>query len=263
MSAAQSCRQKILFGKREPGCADLLKVFGQFDDLKTEANRVNAYNKFKEWAPTAKCYTTRETRGFAIQLQGKLETELKAPLIGPQPTVRIPHPPVLVNGVYTGHRGVGDSPEKVKALGGFDLWPDGKATLKKYQSAQDVTGIAGWLKDIGGRTKNCATFADYCRVAKLHERPTISTTVDKKCGGYDSGYVYEFKLNNVSQMLMPAALFGPDWQDKFQLVMYLESGKNVSNSSIVGINLNLPTNEVVFLTKIPIERITLIKSPKT
>ena len=261
--AALSCKQNILFNKREPGCAELLKLFAQFDGLKTEDNRVNAYKKFKEWAPTAKCYTDLKTQGLTLQLHAKLEAELKQPDVGPKPRVRIPHPPALVNGVYTGHRGVGDNLEKLKALGGFDLWPDGKATLKRFQSAQDLTGIAGWLKEIGGETKNCATFADYCRKARNHARPTISTTVDKKCGGYDSEYVYEFKLNNVSQMLMPAALFGPDWRDKFQLVMYLESGKNVSNSSIVGINLNLPTNEVVFLTKIPFERVTLIKSPKS
>jgi len=151
----------------------------------------------------------------------------------------------MYHDVYTGYRAEDDPWERRVEIRGLDLWSHGKATLQQHG------GILGWVKDITGEMKDAATFAVYCNETKDHSRPTISTTINKGCGGYAAGrYVYMFQFDDIHMMLMPKYLLGQGWKDEFQLEMYFEASKNIETSTVLGINLNLPTTEVVFLTPI-------------
>jgi len=244
--AVRTCKKQVVFGQREPACTTFRKECEKYESSYVEQTRLAAYRAFQEWSKTVKCSRDPSFRPFQVNLEKTLSV-LPPKVAGPR--VRKPHPPAIHNGVYTGYRGEDDPWAGIIEERGHDLWPDGKAALTRHG------GIEGWLKHITGEKKNCASFIEYCVGSRDHSRPTISTTINNSCGGYDGGYIYKFELDNVDQMLMPQQWLGKGWNDNFQFVIYYERGKSLRDSSIIGINLDVATTEVVFLTKIKPENI--------
>lgn len=172
-------------------------------------------------------------------------------------TGKLPQPKAIHNGACIVYRGDEREPDDI-GESGFDLWPAAKATLK--QSG----GIANWFCDQVYTThKNSGDFADYVRQAKNRSRPTISTSLDENCGGYDSGYIYKVKLPGCKQLEMSKAVMGKrapiPWATPLQL--YLDTG-NIGTANIIGVNLNLGTFEVAFLKKIDPKYIIQYREPK-
>jgi hypothetical protein len=252
--ARETCKSRIMFGEREPSCKALWDECEFFDRTLVEAARGKAHLTLVEWSRKAKCLGHPQFNSF----YGKLEVCLRTlPLAKAGPRKHKPHRPPIRNGTYTGYRGVEDSLDILRGRGGFGRWPAGERTLEASG------GVVGWLQKITAEKKNTASFIEYCVRAKDRSRPTISTTINDSCGGYDGGYIYKFDLPNVVQVPMPDILLGAGWEDSFRFMMYLEAGKTVEKSSIVGINLDVETTEVVFLTPIPIKHITQYRDARS
>jgi hypothetical protein len=161
--------------------------------------------------------------------------------------VTSPHP--IIDGIYTGQRGDNRPPGLIGQIG-FNFKPAGKGTLKQYG------GVRGFMKKFA-YTSECVKwggFVHYITNQKLGERPVISTSVGplKKNQGFTSNYHYKIVIPDMKEIELTEQhlQFTPEVPFELPLKAYIKKVCTLWNSPVLGINLNVATNEVAFVTKI-------------
>lgn len=232
------------------------KVFMEFLENPTQQKKKFAVQDLNDWKDELKLETSGPMMNqFIDDIEFTLNTT-DIPVLFKRP----PEPPAFdTHGTFVTYRGdtrdpkeIGGSkePKEIKGVG-FQLWPAAQQTLTNSK------GIQGWLAnwafamyhDTEGASGSRA-FADYCRASKDRGRPTISTSLDDGCGGYDSGYIYLINIDGLREYPLTEEVMGckVPWKPP-PLRLYLDQN-TIAKSTTVGINLCLSSWEVVFLTNI-------------
>ncbi len=147
----------------------------------------------------------------------------------------------------------------VIARDGFQLWGDAVAAVSA------AGGIAEFiLHKLYNAYANERDIERYIVTGKNRARPTISTSRNDGCGGYDSGNIYriqyatdelqEYVFDDVMKAYSPAAA-GSKFP-KFRLYM---DRPDIKNARQIALDLNIPTEEVVFFRHAPGDRIVHYK----
>jgi hypothetical protein len=135
---------------------------------------------------------------------------------------------------------------------GFDLWKEAKAAIVR------AGGLHKFLQtEILDKFNNFQDFSRWAVTGKSHNRPTISTSLNVQCGGYDKENIFKIALPIIGKMYVP----GP----KGFTYEFYTNHVNIQKSTIIGIMASMPTQEVVFLTPISSNNVIefKIKSSKT
>ncbi|HEY1649628.1 MAG TPA: hypothetical protein VGF96_16720 [Terracidiphilus sp.] len=190
---------------------------------------------------------------------------LPTPAVRVKPVVALPTPsvPIATETVGTGrsvvlYRGDSREPGVIKQVG-FERWGESIANVSK------VGGLANYIAGKCKELKNGKTFADFVRVSKNQGRPTISTSLNQGCGGYDSGPIYKIEVGGLqeyelNEKIMPPSFHGMTWSSD-GLKVYM-NGNSLSTSHTVVIDLRLGTEEWAFFTNVGSQRITEYKAGK-
>lgn len=244
----KACGNKFLWSKE---LQNFDSKFSTYSKSKSDGAKDIAYEHFKIWYQSKNQKCTKERKALTEDYCKKLEETVKIKIAKVGTLTYVPQPQAIINGVYTGFRGLeGKSdyskPENI-AKTGLDIRDQAKTSFSGG-------GISGWFKNkIFKKYKESADFARYCIAEKDMSRPTIATSLDEGCGGYKGKYIYKFQIPDLREIKMTMKFLSlPEpmtW--KLPLKIYIDKGAaKVNNSKIVGINLNVRTHEVVFLTKI-------------
>jgi hypothetical protein len=154
----------------------------------------------------------------------------------------------------------GDAREAdVIARDGFQLWGDAVAGVSA------AGGIAEFiLHKIYLAYANERDIERYVVTAKDRARPTISTSRNDSCGGYDGGNIYrieygaselqEYAFDDVMKAYKPT-LAGPKFPN-FKLYM---DRPDIKTAKQIALDLNIATQEVVYFRNVPGSRITQYK----
>ncbi len=154
----------------------------------------------------------------------------------------------------------GDAREAdVIARDGFQLWGDAVAGVSA------AGGIAEFiLHKIYLAYANERDIERYIVTAKDRARPTISTSRNEGCGGYDSGNIYrieyganelqEYAFDDVMKAYKPT-LTGTKFPN-FKLYM---DRADIKTARQIALDLNIATQEVVYFRHVPGNRITQYK----
>ncbi len=144
------------------------------------------------------------------------------------------------------YRGDTRAPDVIKGAG-FTLWGEAMANVSKAR------GIGNYLRDKCGELKNGRTFADWIRIAKSRARPTISTSRNDGCGGYDDGYIYRIEFSGLTEYTLDTPILPPGapmtWTSN-GLKAHMDQGLTTNAQTIV-VDLKLKTEEWAFFTAIP------------
>lgn len=147
----------------------------------------------------------------------------------------------------------------VIARDGFQLWGDAVAAVSA------AGGIAEFLlHKIYLAYANERDIERYIVTAKDRSRPTISTSRNAGCGGYDSGSIYrieygasdlqEYAFDDVMKAYQPT-LTGTKFPN-FKLYM---DKPDIKTARQIALDLNIATQEVVFFRHVPGDRIKQYK----
>ena len=147
----------------------------------------------------------------------------------------------------------------VIARDGFQLWGDAVAGVSA------AGGIAEFiLHKIYLAYANERDIERYIVTAKDRARPTISTSRNEGCGGYDSGNIYridyganelqEYAFDDVMKAYKPT-LTGTKFPN-FKLYM---DRADIKTARQIALDLNIATQEVVYFRHVPGNRITQYK----
>lgn len=176
----------------------------------------------------------------------------------PDPVLPLPNAAPGVGRSVVLYRGDSREPGEIKRVG-FERWGESIANVSK------IGGIGNYIGEKCKELKNGATFADFVRVSKNQARPTISTSLNKGCGGYDSGPIYKIEVSGLQEFelnekIMPPAFAGISWRSD-GLKAYID-GPNLAQSRTIIIDLRLATEEWAFFTNVHPSRITEYKLVK-
>lgn len=167
--------------------------------------------------------------------------------------------------MITFYRGDGRKPEEIKAAGGFTVWPEAQELVDK------AGGVDSWMyTHLFLAYKNNRDVQRYIITGRSRARPTISTSKNDGCGGYDAGYIYriDFAESDLSLVpLTPGVMSYPTTHDMKMLggqgmELYIDSDR-LRTSTVVGLDLKVNTEEVAFFTKIPAAKITAYRDART
>jgi hypothetical protein len=147
----------------------------------------------------------------------------------------------------------------VIARDGFQLWGDAVAGVSA------AGGIAEFiLHKLYLAYANERDIERYIVTAKDRARPTISTSRNEGCGGYDSGNIYrieygasdlqEYAFDEVMKAYKPT-LTGTKFPN-FKLYM---DKPDIKTARQIALDLNIATQEVVYFRHVPGNRITQYK----
>ncbi|MEP6502826.1 MAG: hypothetical protein ABJD97_05830 [Betaproteobacteria bacterium] len=147
----------------------------------------------------------------------------------------------------------------VIARDGFELWGDAVAGVSA------AGGIAEFiLHKLYLAYSNERDIERYIVTAKDRARPTISTSRNEGCGGYDSGNIYrieytaselqEYAFDDVMRAYSPAAT-GTKFPN-FKLYM---DRPDIKAARQIALDLNIATQEVVYFRHLPGSKITQYK----
>jgi hypothetical protein len=187
---------------------------------------------------------------------------LPMPAVKVKPVVPLPVPdipePAPVAGVGRSvvlYRGDSRDAGTIKQYG-FELWGASIANVSK------AGGIANYIGEMCKSRLNGKTVADFVRVSKNQDRPTVSTSFNEGCGGYDSGNIYKIEVSGLHEFdldtkIMPASFAGMKWASD-GLKVYM-NGQTLATSRIIVIDLRLGTQEWAFFSKVPTANITEYK----
>jgi hypothetical protein len=149
------------------------------------------------------------------------------------------------------YRGDDRSPNDIQR-DGFDLWSDAKTAILL------AGGLHKYLQtEILDKFNNFQDFSRWAVTGKSRKRPTISTSLNDECGGYDAVNIFKIALPIIGKMYVP----GP----KGFTYEFYTNHVNIQISTIIGIMASMPTQEVVFLTPISSNNVIecKVKSSKT
>jgi hypothetical protein len=200
---------------------------------------------------------------------------LPTPTIVPIPPVKLktviplPVPDIVATTVTSSggrsvvlYRGDSREPGEIKRVG-FERWGESIANVSK------AGGLANYIGEKCKELKNGKTFADFVRVSKNQGRPTISTSLNQGCGGYDSGPIYKIQMSglqefDLDQRIMPASFADIDWRSD-GLKAYMTGPTLLASQGAahaIVIDLRLGTEEWAFFTNVPSAKITDYKEGK-
>ncbi len=142
------------------------------------------------------------------------------------------------------YRGDERSPEIIKR-DGFDLWNDAKGEVQR------LGGIAGYINQrVIQMFRKALDIERWAVTEKNRSRPTISTSLNEGCGGYDGAYIYQIEYMDLASADIAKSPKGVSW---------LLSGQTLQASKHIALDLEIATKEVVFFTHIPPAQITHYK----
>jgi len=183
-----------------------------------------------------------------------------APVVAPvADPVGVPAAPTGIASELKLYRG-DERAADVIARDGFQLWGDAVAAVSA------AGGIAEFLlHKIYLAYANERDIERYIVTAKDRSRPTISTSRNSGCGGYDSGNIYrieygaselqEYAFDDVMKAYKPT-LTGTKFPN-FKLYM---DRPDVKTARQIALDLNIATQEVVFFRHVPGDRIKQYKA---
>jgi hypothetical protein len=100
---------------------------------------------------------------------------------------------------------------------------------------------------------------------RARDRPTVSTSLDQGCGGYDTSFIYRIEFANLYDLpLTPGSpaftMLGlTQYSAHDRVLRLLVDNMILTNSRIVAVDLGIGTREVSFLTDIPAANVTQYK----
>ena len=183
---------------------------------------------------------------------------LPVPVATPKMVVPVPVPAAMVSAAATGgrslslYRGDEREPGDIKR-DGFDLWGESQAI------AQRMGGIANYIGEKCKEFGDGASFADFVREAKNRARPTVSSSLNDGCGGYDGAYIYKIEVSGLqeyelTETILPKKFKGIKWKSDGRSVFM--NGTTLETSTMIIFDTKLATQEHAFFTKVQPDRVT-------
>ena len=179
------------------------------------------------------------------------------PVVAVQPKVD----QVLLQGIGSGlelYRGDSREPDVI-ARDGFQIWGDAVAAVSA------AGGMAEFiLHKLYNAYSNERDIERYIVTAKDRARPTISTSRNEGCGGYDSGNIYrieymqnelqEYPFDDVIKAYLPTVT-----GSKFPNFKLYMDRPDIKLAKQIALDLNIATQEVVYFRHVPGSKITQYK----
>jgi hypothetical protein len=183
---------------------------------------------------------------------------LPVPVAIPKMVVPVPVPAAMIPAAAAGgrslslYRGDEREPGEIKR-DGFDLWGESQAI------AQRLGGIANYIGEKCKEFGDGASFADFVREAKNRARPTVSTSLNDGCGGYDGAYIYKVEVSGLQEYeltdtILPKKFKGIKWSSDGRTVFM--NGTTLETSTMIIFDTKLATQEHAFFTKVQPDRVT-------
>jgi len=234
------------------------------DNYKTAREMHQAWKAGQAGGGTGSAATTAVTPAPVVK--AKPIPPAKPPALRAPAVVAPVVAPVVATSAPTGiaselklYRGDERAPDVI-ARDGFQLWGDAVAGVSA------AGGIAEFiLHKLYLAYANERDIERYIVTAKDRARPTISTSRNAGCGGYDGGNIYrieygasdlqEYAFDEVMKAYKPT-LTGTKFPN-FKLYM---DKPDIKTARQIALDLNIATQEVVYFRHVPGNRITQYKS---